>query len=278
VTAIDTGTHTFDWSTVAPGWDARREHVEATKAALTEKLLDDLGLKSGERVLELGAGTGELARRLSSLVGSDGQVLASDVALGMVELIKRTTSDLPNVEVAQVDAVATGLADASFDAIVFRMGLMFVPQPDLALADLRRVLKPGGRLAATTWAAPEHNPWLVCVGMSAMLNGLVAGGLPTGPGGPLSLGEPGELERLAREAGFAEAAVEVVETSFRVASAAEHVASVTSLAPPLAAAFATASEEQRVAVRESVEGMMKQYRTEDGLVIPGRALLLRASR
>lgn len=70
------------------------------------------------------------------------------------------------------------------------MGLMFTPQPAVALAEIRRVLRVGGRFAALTWAGIEHNPWMTCVGMAAMMNGVVAGGPPVGPGGIFSLGDP----------------------------------------------------------------------------------------
>jgi len=278
MTTTNTELENIDWTDVAAGWDTYRGHVETAKAELTERLLAGLDLKSGEQVLELGAGTGELARRLAEAVGVNGRVLVTDVAAGMVDLIAATTADLPNVEVAQLDAADTGRPDASYDAIAIRMGLMFLADPGAAVRDFHRVLKPGGRLAVATWAAPEHNPWLVCVGMAAMLNGLVSGGLPIAPGGPLSLSDPTALGQLARDAGFSSVTVHEVETPCRAGSVDEHIAWVSSLAPPLAVGFAAATDEQLVAVRKSVAEMMGQYETADGFVIPGRALLLVASR
>jgi len=278
MTTTDTAAHTFDWSDVATGWDRHRESVEETKAEVVNRLLAVLALRPGERVLELGAGTGELARKLASAVGSDGHVYATDAAAGMVELIRKTTADLPNVGTAQMDATDIGGTDATCDAVVFCMGLMFVPQPEQALSEIHRVLKPGGRLAATTWAAPEHNPWLTTIGMSAMMHGLVSGGPPVGPGGVLSLGEPAVLEELATQAGFSNVSVEAIEPTFRFADVDEYVDHVTSLAPPLAAAFATASDDQRKAMRDTVAQATHRFATDDGLDIPARALLLSAAR
>jgi ubiquinone/menaquinone biosynthesis C-methylase UbiE len=278
MSTTDTQPDTVDWTDVASGWDTHRGHVEHTKAELSDRMLAGLDLRPGERVLELGAGTGELARRLAAAVGDKGHVLASDLAAGMVELIRRTTEGLPNVDAARVDAVDTQQPDAAFDAVVFRMGLMLVPTPERALREIRRILAPGGRLAAATWAGPEHNPWLTTAGMSMMLHGLVSGGPPVGPGGPLSLGDPETLERLAREADLDAVSVELVDVTARFADVDAHLEHVASLAPPLALAFRAASEDQRQAVRATLDQATDRFRTDDGLVIPGRALLLLAHK
>jgi SAM-dependent methyltransferase len=268
--------HTLDWSTVAEGWWAHRDHVEAMKTELTRRLLDALALQTGERVLELGGGAGPLARRLSEAVGETGTVVATDVASGMVELIRASTADLANVEAAQVDAADIDAADASFDAVIFRMGLMLLPEPERGLREIRRVLTTGGRAAIATWAGIEHNPWLTTVGMTGMLTGVLNGPLPTGPGGPLSLGDPDHLAALARDAGFADADVSSLDVVFDAADVDAHLAHVTSLAPPLKAAYGAASDEQRAAWRSALEQATQQFRTDAGLRIPGKALLLLA--
>lgn len=266
-----------DWSAVADGWDTHRGSIEEFKTGLTEQLLTFLALQTGERVLELGAGSGELARRLSAQVGDSGRVLATDVAPGMVALIESTTAHLPNVHTARLDAADIGHCDALFDAVVFRMGLMFVTPPESALAEIRRVLRPGGRMAVTTWAGPEHNMWLAAVGMAAMFNGMISGPMPTEPGGPMSLSDPAALAALARSAGFSDVSVEPVELAFTAADVDDHIAQVTALAPPLAAAYDGATADQHAAFRSSVTDLDKPFLTQEGLLIPGQALLLTAS-
>jgi SAM-dependent methyltransferase len=266
-------TCTVDWTEVAPSWDARRGHIERMKEPLTLRLLDDLDLRPGNRVLELGAGTGELARRLAERVGPDGSVIASDVATGMVDLIGGTVAGLPNVTVAEIDGGDIRLPDASLDAVVFRMGLMLVDEPERVLRECRRVLAPGGRLGLAVWAGPEHNPWMTCVGMAAMMNGLVSGGPPTGPGGPFSMADGAALERLVRDAGFTGVTVEAIDTPATFASADEHFETVMALAPPLAAAFAAAPENARAAARSTASDLVARHRTDVGWLVPGRALL-----
>jgi ubiquinone/menaquinone biosynthesis C-methylase UbiE len=262
-----------DWSAVAGNWDRLREHVEAMKADLTRELLSELRLSAGDRVLELGAGTGELAARLAELVRPGGSVVASDLAPGMVELIRNRTHGIAEVDVAEIDATDIPLDDASVDAVVFRMGLMLVPQPLAALRECRRVLAPGGRLAVAAWGAPQDNPWMTAVGMAAMMHGLVSGGPPTGPGTPFSLADPVVVEKLLAEAGFVGSTVRPVDGVVTFADAAEHFDVVRCLAPPLAAALGAAPKEALDAVRRTVAELTSQYRDGGALRIPVRAVL-----
>jgi SAM-dependent methyltransferase len=261
-----------DWTGVAPGWDRNRDHVEAMKAELTAQLLDGLQLANGDRVLELGAGTGELARELCAAVAPDGQVIASDAAAGMVELIRATLAGVPQARVEQLDASDIDLPDESVDVVVFRMGLMLVDEPAGALAEIRRVLTAGGRLGVAVWAGPEHNPWLTSVGMAAMMHGLVAGP-PVGPGTPFSLSGPDRLAALVRAAGFAGVEVRAVDTLVRFDSVADYVDTTRSLAPPLGAALGAAPAEALAAVRQTVGDLTARFRDGEQLAIPGRALL-----
>jgi ubiquinone/menaquinone biosynthesis C-methylase UbiE len=269
-------TTAFDWSTVAPSWSRYRDHVEQMKDGLTEELLAALDLQPGQRVLELGAGTGDLATRLARAVGPTGSVLATDVAQGMVELLRETTAGLANVQVSRVDALDIDLPDDSVDAIVFRMGLMFLAQPDRALAECRRVLRPSGRLVVAVWAGPEQNPWLASVGMSVMMHGLWAGGPPTMPGAVFSLADPTALQRLVADSGFSAVAVQEVPTPARFTSAEQHFEVVGGLAGPVSAALAAGDEETVAAIRVTIGQTVQRFRTDDGLVIPGLALLCTA--
>ena len=123
------------------------------------------------------------------------------------------------------------------------------------------MLAPGGRTAATTWAGMEHNPWVTCVGMAAMVHGVVTGGPPVGPGGLFSLGDPEVLAGLARGAGLAD------------------VERVSRLAGPLARALAEATPSQRDAVHRTATELVSPHVTgTGGVAVPGRALLLVARR
>ena len=199
-----------DWSSVATSWESHAGDIEATSADATDALLAAAALEFNEDVLELGAGTGHLAVHLAALVGPQGTLLASDVAPAFVAVLEQRLADVPNANVATIDAAQMAVPDASYDVVVCRMGLMFVMEPTTALREIRRVLRPGGRLAAAVWGPPDGNPWMVSVGFATMMTGLLSGPLPTEAGGPFSLGDSDELEKLARDAGFAEVQVDIV--------------------------------------------------------------------
>ena len=268
-----TGHEPVDWTSVAANWARLRERIEATNAELTERLLAEVGPLAGKRVLELGGGTGSFALRLAELVEPGGSLLTSDVADGMVAAMRETLAHRPEVEVARIDACDIPLEPGSVDVVVFRMGLMLIPDPEPALSEIRRVLRPDGFLMAAVWGGPQDNLWLTSVGMAAMMHGLVPGGPPTGPGGPFSLADPVDLEKRVRSAGFGEVAVHVVDAVRHFATADEHFDTVSALAPPLAAALGAASDEQRAAVRKTVGELTAHGRDDAGLHLPMRALI-----
>jgi SAM-dependent methyltransferase len=196
----------------------------------------------------------------------------------MVDVARRRNHGLDNVEVAVLDLTAIDRPDTSFDVVVCRMGLMFAPEPASALAEIHRVLAAGGRFGALTWAGMEHNPWMTCVGMAAMINGLVSGGPPVGPGGIFSLGDPTQLEALAKGAGFVDVTTQEIDVTFRAGSLDEHVDRVSSLAGPMAAVLAAAPPDKQAALRKTAADLAAPYITDDGVAIPGRALLLSCAR
>jgi ubiquinone/menaquinone biosynthesis C-methylase UbiE len=267
-------TATSDWSAVADAWDANADEVEYQSAEAVAALLERIGIRHGDRVLELASGPGSLGVTLSLLAGPTGHVVLSDLAPGMVEVATRRNASLDNVTVEILDASAIDRPDAWFDVVVCRMGLMFTLEPDRAFAEIYRVLEPGGRFGALTWAGMELNPWMTCVGMAAMMHGLVTTGPPVGPGAIFSLSDADRLKTLADSAGFLDVAVQDVAIAFRAESIETHITRVSSLAGPLAGSFAAASAEQLAAVRRTATDLAQPYVTADGVEIPGCGLLV----
>jgi ubiquinone/menaquinone biosynthesis C-methylase UbiE len=146
---------------VAAAWRSGEDARNRALGPATRAMLDLAGVGAGQRVLDIGAGTGDQTILAARRVGPSGHVLATDVAASMLELavdaVRR--AGLANVETRAVDAQRLDLEPGTFDAAICRLTLMLLPDPPAALAGVRRALKPGGKLAAMVFSAPERNPF-----------------------------------------------------------------------------------------------------------------------
>jgi ubiquinone/menaquinone biosynthesis C-methylase UbiE len=141
------------WAAVATGWGEHADFVDRRGRALTETLLDRAAPQPGERVLELACGPGGLGLAAAERIGPGGAVVLSDVALEMTAIAGRRAAEhgLDNVTTAVLDIERIDQPDASYDVVLCREGLMFALDPGQAAREIRRVLRPGGRLALAVW-------------------------------------------------------------------------------------------------------------------------------
>lgn len=195
------------WTGAALEWDRHREYISGMTRPVTDQIVRMLRLQPGERVLDLACGAGDPAFTLAEHVGPGGQVLGLDLAPPMIDAARARgrAAGLTNVEFRAIPSeMELGVADAQFDAATCRFGLMFMPDPVAALRTLRRALKPGGRVAVSTWGPAERNP------LGALRHAIVARHAPVpdlsmlDPSGPM-LDSIQELEDVLAAAGFAEA-------------------------------------------------------------------------
>lgn len=243
--------------------------------AATERMLDLAGVQAGSRVLDLCAGTGDQSLVAARRVGPTGRILATDVSASMLELAARDAAEagLRQVETRVMDASAIDLEPASFDAVISRLGLMFVPDLAATLQGVRRVLAPGRRMAAIVWSAPERNPLL------SVPDGIAERqGLPSEPRQSvrraLSFGDPDRLRSALAEAGFNDVAVEPVASprTFDSASAAVTYARTESPAHRQLVANITPAQAERFWAE--VESAYRAYESANGCVLPAEVLVV----
>ena len=147
------------------GWDLAAADYEALWQSqllpAQAELLAMAALRSGEQVLDVACGTGLVAFAAAEAVGPQGQVLGVDLSGQMVDAARRRAEErrLSNVGFQRMDAETLALPDASVDVALCALGLMYLPDPERAVAEMRRVLRPGGRLVAAVWGERSHCAW-----------------------------------------------------------------------------------------------------------------------
>lgn len=200
-------------------------------------------------------------------------MIATDLSPVMVEAARRRR--IAGAEHRVMDMQAIDLADASVDAVVCRFGYMLVSDPALALGETRRVLKPERPLAFATWAPAKRNPWATAYGPVLIERGLQEPPRPDDPG-QFALGESEAIEALVRAAGFAEVEVEEVPVEYSFPSWDEYSRVMTSLAAALRQALAGLEDEVRAEIDAAARERLDRFRTPDGYVLPGVALVTSA--
>lgn len=166
-------------------------------------LLDEVGLSAGQAVLDVACGPGTMARLAAERLGASGQVTACDLSPGMLELAaaKKPVEGAAPITYQQCPADDMPLPDEAFDVVLCQQGLQFFPDKTGALAEMRRVLNPGGRAGVAVWCAIEECPfWDALAGaVGEILGKETEIGFRSGPWG---LPEADELGRLFEAAGF----------------------------------------------------------------------------
>src|SRR5436190_1636860 len=145
----------------AAAW--RRWHDKSVRfwQEFTDAILAAARLEPGHRVLDLASGTGDPAIDVARRVGPAGRVVATDIAPQMLTIAREnvTRAGLHNVEFEVVDAHTLPFADATFDRVTCRLGVMFFWDCERALREIKRVLKPGGMAAFIAWGPVEQNEY-----------------------------------------------------------------------------------------------------------------------
>jgi SAM-dependent methyltransferase len=267
------------WASVAPAWGEYAEYADTRGAPVTERLLQLSAPRPGERVLELACGPGGVGIAAARLVGPGGEVVLSDVVPEMIGIAaaRAAALGLANVRTLTLDLDDLAQPDQAYDVVLCREGLMFARDPAHALAEIRRVLRPGGRVALAVWGPRAANPWLGVVfdAVSAQLGQPVP---PPGIPGPFALDDPDRLGQLLTGAGLADVAVGELSTPLRAPSFDTWLTRTSALAGPLARRLAALPDPVRQQVRARLQDAVRPYRTPAGLNFPGVSLLAAGRR
>lgn len=261
------------WEAMAPGWERGQAFIWDVTRAVGERMVAALDPKPGETVLELAAGTGETGFAVARMVGSDGKLFSTDFSPAMVDAARRRGAELglENVDYRVLDAERMDLPDASIDGVLCRYGYMLMGDPAAALAETRRVLKPGGRLSFAVVGAPDRNPWAAVPGRVLVELGHAP---PPEPGAPgiFAMADEARVRDLLDGAGFDPPRVEEVEVVWSFADDEELWRFVTEVAGGLALVIRGLPEKEQLRVRSEVERASEPLRSNGGYDMPGLTL------
>lgn len=236
-------------------WVTEQERLDRVLDQLDDVAIVRAAPGPGERVVDVGCGCGSSSLRCAQLVGASGSVLGLDVSRRMLERARERAAAWPQIALQEADAAAYPFAGDA-DLLYSRLGVMFFGEPEAAFTNLRRALRPGGRLCAIAWRSPDENDWYTVPLRAAARHFALPAPPPPGSPGPFSLDDAQRFRGILRAAGFTDVELHAHDLALRLSTEGlEDAVDFAILAGPLArilidnAADASAVAQARAAVR-----------------------------
>lgn len=268
------------WNTAAGSWKKWSPLIDKGASIVSERLVELARIEPGDRVLDVACGYGEPALTAARRVGADGEVVATDIAAEMLAFGRERAAamGLENVRFVESDAASLQFPEGSFDAATSRWGIIFEPEPEATAARIRGFLKPGSRLAISSWGPIERVP-MFALTFGTIVRQLDLSPPPPGTPGPLARPTPESIAALLEGGGFSEVEVDRVDVVFDYSTPEEFVTCLREIAPPLTALLSEYPEDVRAeawaaiteAARERAGGDVPFTMANEALVAVGVA-------
>jgi len=261
----------------AEHWVREQERMDAMLAPVAEALLAHAAVPAGAVVLDIGCGCGATSVALAKLVGPAGRVIAADVSAPMLARARERTASFGNVDCILADAATHHFRPGEVDLMVSRFGVMFFGDPVAAFANIRRAMKPGGRVAFACWQGLGDNPW-ARIPLHAAYEHVPS--LPK-PGpedpGPFSFADPGRVTRILPSAGFAMPRFTPLELTVDLAAGGaglDDAAAQATRIGPASRALREQPEAARAAAAAAIRAALAPHVVGDRVPLPGAVWLV----
>jgi SAM-dependent methyltransferase len=259
-------------------WVTEQVRIDQLFAPVTEAALAAAAPEAGESVLDIGCGTGTTVLRLARSVGVAGQVLGVDISAQQLNLARRRISDagISQAWVVLDDAATHEFPPASFDLAFSRFGVMFFADPIGAFTNIKRAMKPGGRLTLAVFRTGPENPWATA--SIAALRHLVEPPPPPGPEDPgqFAWGDPARVRRILGGAGFKEVKLTPLDVQITLGPDAASAAEFAMFVGQGARLLQGAPDATRVEARSALEAFFRNHEQADGVSLAGGLWLVSA--
>ena len=268
------------WDKHAQGWNDHSVQIGAWLRPSTDAMLAMADVGPGARVLDVAAGAGDQTLEIARRVGPSGSVLATDLSPAILEFAreKAQRAGYQNVDTQVADGENLTVTESSFDVAICRLGLMLFPDPAKGLREMFRALKPGGRACAMVFSAPDKNPCITILLSTALKHAGLPARDPYQPGGLLSLGKPGLIDELFRQAGFSQVATTKVVAPFRLPSVKDYLDFIRTSASPIVQILGRLDDAARYAAWTEIESKLSAFNTPAGWEGPNELLLTMGRR
>jgi SAM-dependent methyltransferase len=259
-------TQRSDWQVAAPGWRRWHDMLEAGGAIVSRTLVELANVRAGDTVLDIATGYGEPALTAARAVGSTGRVMATDIAPDMLEFGRERAAHagLDNIDFLEADAETLSFEKGTFDAILCRQGLQFLPDVEGTLARLHTILEHEGRLAAAVWGPQDSVQFARPV--SVIAEALALPAPPPGRPGIFALADRDRLSHLVIEAGFRDVETGSVTVTYETQSPQEFTQWIRDVAPPIAKLLNGQPCEIQEQIWRNVTEASAHFATSDGRV------------
>jgi SAM-dependent methyltransferase len=189
-------------------WADRQQAQDILLKPIADTLIDRARPKAGERIIDVGCGSGATSIAFAQQVGSSGHVFGIDVSGPMLARARASAPKELSVDFELADATVYPFDPASFDLLASRFGVMFFAEPSRSFANMRKALRPSGRLAFACWREPRENPFFMAP-LQAVYKHVpkLPQQAPEDPG-PFSFASEARVHRILGEAGFTGIAME----------------------------------------------------------------------
>jgi ubiquinone/menaquinone biosynthesis C-methylase UbiE len=268
------------WTGSAPYWEKHREIIKQMFAPVTEALVEDGQIGSGQTVLDIATGPGEPALTIASLVRPRGKIYGVDPIPEMVAAARRAASrlELGNAQFEVAFADRLPFPDNTFDAVVSRFGAMFFPSPDDAVQEILRVLQPGRKLVMAAWHFAENNPFHFS--LSRVIDRFVNSPAPKPDAlDAFRFATPGKLREILKEAGVKAATERLLRFQMHAPISVEDYFTLRiEMSEKLREKVRTLSPERMAEVKRVALESIREYSTDRGISFPAEVLIVSGSK